>query len=154
MHEAFSGQTMKRRVKEAGVWQMKNVAIPDPVLQYNHSMGGVGLSAALIGYYSVHHKSMKWYKTFFYHFLDIAVVDSFLLQKELCHKKFDPCMRRPLKQQCVRELQVSEMLEFAKSLAPSPPPPLSCMPEFYGQNGTQSRRYCRKWVKILFILNP
>ncbi|KAI9532699.1 hypothetical protein NQZ68_030641 [Dissostichus eleginoides] len=28
--------------------------------------------------------------------------------------------------------------------APSPPP-LTCMPMFYGEDGTQSRRYCRRW---------
>ncbi|KAF3851758.1 hypothetical protein F7725_005113 [Dissostichus mawsoni] len=84
VHAAFSGQTVRRKVKQAGCGRLR--LLPFLTLcDYNRSMGGVDVSDALIGYYSVHHKTMKWYKTFFYHFLDIAVVNSFLLHKEL-HK--------------------------------------------------------------------
>ncbi|XP_033977920.1 piggyBac transposable element-derived protein 4-like [Trematomus bernacchii] len=148
VHEAFSGQTVQRKVKQAGVWQTKTVPAPDAVVDYNRSMGGVDVSDALIGYYSVHHKTMKWYKTFFYHFMDIAVVNSFLLYKELSKMKNDPARTKPHTQKSFREKLAAEMLEFAgvpaaeAAAAPSPPP-LTCMPVYYGEDATALRKYCK-----------
>lgn len=56
VHEALSGQSVKRKVKEAGVRQTKTVPVPDAIVDYNRSMDSVDLSNALIGYYSVHQK--------------------------------------------------------------------------------------------------
>lgn len=41
------------------------------------------LSDALTEYHSVTQKTMKLYKTFFFHFVDIAVVNSYLLKRDL-----------------------------------------------------------------------
>ncbi|KAM9857643.1 piggyBac transposable element-derived protein 4-like [Aulostomus maculatus] len=147
VHEAFSGQSVKRKVKEDGVWQTKNVLIPDAVVAYNESMGGVNVSDALNGCYSVHHKTMKWYKTFFYHFVDIAVVNSFLLHKELCKMRNDPT-RKPYTHKSFREQLTDEMMQFAEGLAPPtttpPPPPTTCMPLYFGADATRTRRYCKR----------
>ena len=143
IHTAFSGKTVDRKVKEGGVWQTKTVPIPDAVADYNQNMGGVDLSDALIGYDSVHHKTMKWYKTFFFHFVDIAVVNSFLLHKEL-HKNNTT---KPYTQKKFREKLLMEMLNFAKDSKPNTsaqPAPKSCMPEYFGDDATKTRKHCRR----------
>ncbi|CAB1354041.1 unnamed protein product [Coregonus sp. 'balchen'] len=106
----------------------KTVPVPDAVADYNRSMGGVDLSDALVGYYSVHHKTMKWYKTFLFHFVDIAVNNP---TKPYTHKKF-------------REKLLTEMVSFAKQSEPQTPPrPTSCMPEYYAK-----RKNCRRCLDV------
>ncbi|XP_030237880.1 piggyBac transposable element-derived protein 4-like [Gadus morhua] len=146
VHEAFTGQTVRRRVKEAGVWQVKSVPVPDAVVDYNHSMGGVDLSDPLIGYYSVSHKTMKWYKHFFYHFVDIAVVNSFLLHKELLELR-NPTQTKPYTQKTFREQLLKEMVAFAEGSAATPPPasaPTTCMPIYYASEDKQIRKHCKR----------
>ncbi|XP_056242330.1 piggyBac transposable element-derived protein 4-like [Seriola aureovittata] len=88
IHTVYSGEIAKRHVKEKdGQWRIQNIPMPTPVAEYNKYMGGVDLSDQRIQYYSVHHKTMRWYRLLFQHFIDIAAANSYILHKELSQKK-------------------------------------------------------------------
>ncbi|XP_056092682.1 piggyBac transposable element-derived protein 4-like [Rhinichthys klamathensis goyatoka] len=92
IQSAYTGETVQRRVKTQDTWRTMTFPCPAPVTAYNKHMGGVDLSDQLLQYYTAQHKTMKWYRKIFLHFLDIAATNAFLIHKELCgnmtHKQF------------------------------------------------------------------
>ncbi|KAI2645648.1 PiggyBac transposable element-derived protein 4 [Labeo rohita] len=83
IHAACTGERVQRRVKAQDTWKTKSFPCPAPVSAYNQHMGGVDLSDQLLQYYAAQHKTMKWYRKIFLHFLDIAATNAFILHKEL-----------------------------------------------------------------------
>ncbi|CAM4610453.1 unnamed protein product, partial [Leuciscus chuanchicus] len=92
IQSAYTGETVQRRVKTQDTWRTMTFPCPAPVTAYNKHMGGVDLSDQLLQYYTAQHKTMKWYRKIFLHFLDIAATNAFLIHKELSgnmtHKQF------------------------------------------------------------------
>uniref|UniRef100_A0A3Q3LMG2 PiggyBac transposable element-derived protein domain-containing protein n=1 Tax=Labrus bergylta TaxID=56723 RepID=A0A3Q3LMG2_9LABR len=112
LHKAYSNDMAKRNTKGAdGQWQVKQVPIPGCIKDYNKYMGGVDLSDALIGYYNVLQKTTKWYKKFFYHFVDIATVNAFIIHKEMCKLQKQP----ELKQKQFREQLILSLADIGSS---------------------------------------
>lgn len=71
-----------RRARTAGVWSTKVVPQPQTISNYNKYMNGVDRSDQIIATNNVLRKCMSWWKTLFFHLIDIAVVNSFILFKE------------------------------------------------------------------------
>uniref|UniRef100_A0A3B3ZMU6 PiggyBac transposable element-derived protein domain-containing protein n=1 Tax=Periophthalmus magnuspinnatus TaxID=409849 RepID=A0A3B3ZMU6_9GOBI len=118
IHKADTGQTVKREVKQAGLWQTKNIPVLDCIVDYNANMGGVDPFDVLIGYYNKLN--------------DIAVVNSFLLHKELFKQRQDRTQTEPLTQKVFRE-------QLAAGI---PKPPTKCVPGYDGDG--RIRKHC-KW---------
>ncbi|KAK7122075.1 hypothetical protein R3I93_023012 [Phoxinus phoxinus] len=92
IHAAFTGDRVQRKVKAQDTWRTKTFPCPAPVTAYNQHMTGADLSDQLLQYYTAQHKTMKWYRKVFLHFLDVAATNAFILHKELhgnmTHKEF------------------------------------------------------------------
>lgn len=59
----------------------KTVAVPDPVLTYNTSMGGVDLADQLGSYYPVGRPSVRWWRYLCWWLLQTAMVNAFIIWK-------------------------------------------------------------------------
>ena len=73
-------------ISEVKRWDRKKkefikISCPSVMLQYNKSMGGVNLLDSLIASYRSKIKSKKWYHRLVHHFIDMTVVQSWLLYR-------------------------------------------------------------------------
>ena len=73
---------VNRKCKTAGAWTTKVVSQPKVISNYNKYMNAVDRSDQILATNNVNRKCMRWWKTLFFHLIDIAVVNSFLLFKE------------------------------------------------------------------------
>lgn len=99
-------------------------------------MGGVDVSDGLIGYYTVLQKTRKWYHTFYYHFLDIAVVNYSII-----HQQLAALQNKRAKNQ--REFREAAPPTPATSAAPASHHYARHRPKHIAQSKRASRRKCR-----------
>ena len=83
---SFAGAYPTSAVRRWDKKEKKNVEVqcPSAVMIYNKFMGGVDLMDSLIALYRINIRSKKWYHRIFFHFLDMAVVNSWLLYRKDC----------------------------------------------------------------------
>lgn len=62
------------------------------MIKDNLNRGGVDLFAQELNYYSSGHKTKKWWKSVFFYFSDVAVVNSYLIYTKVCRKYNKPNM--------------------------------------------------------------
>lgn len=73
---------VSRKAKTAGVWSTKVALQPQAVATYNKYMNAVDRSDQILATNNVLRKCLRWWKTLFFHLIDIAVVNSFILFRE------------------------------------------------------------------------
>ncbi|XP_069570766.1 piggyBac transposable element-derived protein 4 [Brachyistius frenatus] len=145
LHTAHGDDVVIRKVKAGdGHWALEEVQAPPALKDYNQWMGGVDLSDALIEYYKVIHKTQKWYKTFFYHFMDIAIVNAFILHKELAKAKGAvPMNQKAFRETLATELAAAGSPTTAKPAPPTPPQGAHHRPVHISGSSTVGRLKCR-----------
>ena len=84
MSSAFPGHSestvSKKKINpKTGNVDMCEITIPLVVQKYNKYMGGVGKSDQYLSYHNVLQKTVRYWKTLFYHMVDIAAVNAFIL---------------------------------------------------------------------------
>ena len=86
-------------------WDKKNskyilVPCPNSVSSYNRSMGGVDLCDRLISYYRICMRTKKWPVRVFWHFIDLAITNSWIEYRQDCYARGD------------RKNSIMDLLEF------------------------------------------
>ncbi|CAL4076351.1 unnamed protein product, partial [Meganyctiphanes norvegica] len=57
------------------------VTCPSTVKVYNCNMGGIDTMDSLLGFYRIFFRSKKWYHRLFFHFVDMALINAWLLYR-------------------------------------------------------------------------
>ncbi|XP_026123350.1 piggyBac transposable element-derived protein 4 isoform X3 [Carassius auratus] len=139
-HKAYEGDTVQRKVKGNAHRTLVEVPIPAVVLDYNRNVGTLEPSSFITGHYRVLHKPKKWYQCVFYHLLDIAVENAFILhklvakrkkQKTLTRKKFLEMLVLELTEMNAENESDSASVSSAHPVSPvssSPSAPVSASP--------------------------
>ena len=78
-YPGHSTSTVKRHMKESTGHHIKDVPIPSAIARYNKFMGGVDKSDQFISYNRVLRKTKRYWKTMFYHLLEIMATNSSIL---------------------------------------------------------------------------
>ena len=117
-------------------------------------MGGVDKSDQLLSYYGFSHRTVKWWRRGFFHLIDLAVVNSYVLYsttqhtgRRLTHEQF--------RIELARGLLMSVAVETSEAMSPTtgpiarPLPPLARLTERHfpaklpeSQTGKQGQRRC------------
>jgi hypothetical protein len=81
----FAGELPKQSVQRFDRKQKTTISVdcPNLITKYNKYMGGVDLLDSIMGRYKIKMRSKKWYFRLFYHFLDITIVNAWLLYKRM-----------------------------------------------------------------------
>ena len=95
----------------------KQIPCPQIVKQYNKSMGGVDLADMLLALYRIPCKTKRWYKKVFWHLVDIAKVNAWILYCR--HFKQYNYPQNKKKSLLIFSTDIAHALIFANKVAPN-----------------------------------
>ena len=107
---AHSENTVARRLKDPVTGNSTTKHVPCPLMleSYNKYMGGVDKSDQLISYHKVSRRTMKYWKTIFFHFIDIAVVNSHIIFNFISLQK----QMKPMSENQFRDKLILEIISM------------------------------------------
>lgn len=108
------------------------VNCPTIIQAYNRHMGGVDFSDQMKVYYSYNRKSKRWWVRLFFHFIDTAVVNAYVLYLHCYKLNMHPPMKyKPMKQLTFRCQLIDELVNHftcRKQKGPRTAPVVSVTP--------------------------
>ena len=86
-----------RNIKNpGGGYTNNNVPQPGVIANYNKYMNAVNRSDQILATNNLHRKCVRWWKTLFFHLIDIAIVNSYILfQEHRANSPDEPALKRP-----------------------------------------------------------
>nr|XP_055061721.1 piggyBac transposable element-derived protein 5-like isoform X4 [Misgurnus anguillicaudatus] len=147
-HKAYGGDTVQRKVKrDDGSHAFVDIPVPASVLEYDRIMEAMDPSNCVTRHLRLIHKPRKWYQSVFYHFLDIAVENAFILQELTAKAKNHRAMtRQAFLEMLILKLTAGVHIPSpASSSSPSSPAPASTSfhkPKHITQDSTAAGRKC------------
>ncbi|XP_015754181.1 PREDICTED: piggyBac transposable element-derived protein 4-like [Acropora digitifera] len=89
-------QVTRNMKNPGGGWTNNNVPQPGVIANYNKYMNAVDRSDQILATNNIHRKCVRWWKTLFFHLIDIAVVNSYILfQEHRTNSPDEPALKRP-----------------------------------------------------------
>ena len=76
---------------------------PSMVLVYNKKMGAVDRNNQMVENYKLNIKTLKWWKKLFFHLINVAIVNSYIIYKE-CTTRGTPMVQCHFRRRLVEEL--------------------------------------------------
>ena len=98
---------VKRRRTKFAAGGTEEVSKPAAIQEYNTYMGGVDKGDQLFCYYPLPHRTVKWWKRAFFHLLEVALVNTYIMYTQ------SNCSSKRLNHQQFRQALALQILEVA-----------------------------------------
>ena len=78
------GRVKRRGRNNQGQYETLDLSLPSAIKAYNRFMGGVDISDHLISFHRILRRTKKYWKTLFFHLLEVSVTNAAVFKKWFC----------------------------------------------------------------------